>query len=644
MKSNLLLAIYFSCIYSTSFSQTPLKWGKVSNSEAKLTVCPYDSTAQAVVLADYGKITIDYGHIVIERHRRIKILDKKALDRASVSLPYFVRDRLENIDKIEAQTITFDKSGKAIVTEVPKNQIFDADAATNWREKRFAFPSVEVGSILEYKYRTISQNYTFPDGWQFQSDIPTFHSEMTVNILVQDMNYRVLLQGDRLTAKYQNSEKPVSTWVLDTIPALVEEPYVANRYDYAEKVGFQLTGYQARTTNITSGTEYRSMMTTWDKLGEEIITSTGYTNFLNRGGKVKDMLSQIVAASDPELVKVQKIYNYVRSTVTWNGNRRIFPEQMFAKFLESRQGNSAEVNLLLTLLLQEAGFQANPALISTRSHGKVQQSYAMLTQFNHVISCVTIAGKDQLLDATDPLRPYQLLAEEDLNWYAFVLNKPESRWVKIDAPQPAKEMVYADISLENPAKPVYNFSVRYEGYEAIDTRKKYHTLGEQKFIAQQKALFNDKKLVRFEQENQDKPDESLLHKYQLELEEVTANQSGTLYFQPVMWHHFQENPFKGTKRNLPIELDYPKNFQFVLNLRIPEGYQVQEIPKPVLFSLPDNMGVFRYQITVNESQLQLFTNVQFKAVFIPAYYYSHLQQFYDHVMGKYQEMIVLKKK
>lgn len=646
MKTKLRLPriLFYSVLAfpSVVFAQNPLKWGKISEKEAKMTVCSFDSAASAVVLSDYGKITIDYGVITIERHKRIKILDNKALDEADISLPYYVKDRLERIEKLEAQTISMDKTGKPVVTEVANNQMFDVEISKDWREKRFGFPKVEAGSIIEYRYRTISQNYTFLEGWLFQSDIPTLHSEMSVQIMVGDLDYRVLLQGDRLMQKYQKQgDQAVSKWMLENIPALVKEPFVANHFDYAEKVGFQLMGY--KKSSAANGVEYKTVMTTWEKLAEELLLADNYANYLNRHGAAKDVISQLLKPADDESAKIRKIYNHIKDNFTWNGKHRVFAGQPFNDFMKTKHGSSAEINLFLTLLLQEAGLPANPALISTRPNGKIQKSYPMVAQFNHILANVKTDGKDLLLDATDPLRPYNLLAPEDLNWSAFLLDKKASRWLPIEQTQVSKETVYAEINLENPGKPMYSFSVRYEGYGASEARRKFRQLGEEKFIAQQKIIFGDKKLVKFEQENLDKIDEYLLQKYQLEPEEPADNQAATLYFQPVVWHQFHENPFKGTRRNLPIELDYPRNFQFVLSLRIPANYRVQEMPAPLLLSLPGNMGNFRYQITANGSQLQLVTNVQMKNVFIPADYFPHLQAFNDRIIAKYQEMVVLKK-
>ncbi len=649
MKTKLRLPriLFYSVLAfpSVVLAQNPLKWGKISEKEAKMTVCSFDSAASAVVLSDYGKITIDYGVITIERHKRIKILNNKALDEADISLPYYVKDRLERIEKLEAQTISMDKAGKPVVTEVANSQMFDVEISKDWREKRFGFPKVEPGSIIEYRYRTISQNYTFLEGWLFQSDIPTLRSEMNVQIMVGDLDYRVLMQGDRLMQKYQTQgDQPISKWMLENIPALVKEPFVANHFDYAERVSFQLAGYKKSGLGVgTGGVEYKTMMTTWEKLAEELLLTDNYTNYLNRHGVAKEIISQLLTPTDNESTKIRKIYDYVKGNFTWNAKHRIFAEQSFGDFMKTKHGSSAEINLFLTLLLQEADLLANPVLLSTRSNGKVQKSYPMVGQFNHVVASVKAGGKDLLLNATNPLRPYNLLAPEDLNWSAFVLDKQASRWLPIEQAQVSKETVYAEINLENPGKPGYNFSVRYEGYAALEARQKFLQMGEEKFITQQKTVFGDKKLIKFEQENMDKPDEFLMQKYQLEPEESADNQATTLYFQPVVWHQFHENPFKGTKRNLPVELEYTKNFQFVLNLRIPDKYQIQEMPKPLLLSLPGNMGNFRYQATANGPQLQLVTSVQMKNALIPAEYFSHLQAFHDQIIAKYKEMVVLKK-
>jgi hypothetical protein len=639
MKLRLPFAFFFLCVHLISFSQDTDTWGKLTADEIALKTCFYDSSASAVMLSDRGMMNIGYGKIIIERHRKIKILNKSAFSKANVTLPYFAKNQMEKIETIEAQILTPTKDGKVTITKVPSSQIFEVDVTENWREKRFTFPNVEVGSILEYRYRLSSTNNAVLDPWLFQSDIPTLHSELTANILSSSVRYRILLFGSRLTTQYPpGKDLQLMNWSLDNLEALSAEPYANNPRDYAEKIQFQLTGYLRHTS---SGLIVENIETNWDKLAKDLLKDSDFYIYLHRGGKVKDIIKQITTPREPDLVKVQKIYDYVRTHYQWNGKHWFFPHQRFGDFLDSKQGNSAEINLFLTLLLQEADLLADPVLLSTRSHGKIQQTYAQLSQFNHLLAHVTIDGQSLLLNATDRLRPYTLLDKEDLNNTGFLLDTKESRWIKITPFTHSKETLVASMDLKDIQKPVCGIRATYEGYEALDTQKIYISLGEQKFVEQQQSLLGQT-LVKFIPEQSATVELGINHSYTLELEDL-KDQNGIIYFRPVVWHHFHENPFKDTKRRYPIELEYPGVFEYTLTLPIPAGYRLQEIPKPLDISLPNNLATFRYQATADNSVVHLSTRVEFKSTTIHLAYYRKLQDFYNQIIGKYQEMIVLSK-
>jgi hypothetical protein len=116
-----------------------------------------------------------------------------------------------------------------------------------------------------------------------------------------------------------------------------------------------------------------------------------------------------------------------------------------------------------------------------------------------------------------------------------------------------------------------------------------------------------------------------------------------VYFNPVLLNEFTENPFKQEQRFLPVELDYPQTRTYILNLKVPAGYQVQEMPKSVLMKFPGELAEFRYQVNRQNDLIQLLTTVNFKSSVIPSEYYDHLREFYDQIISKYREAIVFKK-
>jgi len=159
-----------------------------------------------------------------------------------------------------------------------------------------------------------------------------------------------------------------------------------NINDYAEKIKFQLSGYRKRSYNGVSS--YEQVLKTWDQFSEEKLNTHEYRNYLNRSGLACDILEQLDLQGKSREEKIQIIFDYVRTNFHWNYKYRRVPELKIQELRESGEGNSAAINLLLTVLLNEADIEASPALVSTRSYGRVTKNYPLLTQFSHVLCCI----------------------------------------------------------------------------------------------------------------------------------------------------------------------------------------------------------------------------------------------------------------
>jgi hypothetical protein len=82
---------------------------------------------------------------------------------------------------------------------------------------------------------------------------------------------------------------------------------------------------------------------------------------------------------------------------------------------------------------------------------------------------------------------------------------------------------------------------------------------------------------------------------------------------------------------------------FMLNMEIPKGYKVEEIPKSVRVALNGDEGMFEYLISKEEDRIQLVSTVKLhKANFLPEDYQS-LRDFFGYVVKKHSEQVVLKK-
>ena len=78
-------------------------------------------------------------------------------------------------------------------------------------------------------------------------------------------------------------------------------------------------------------------------------------------------------------------------------------------------------------------------------------------------------------------------------------------------------------------------------------------------------------------------------------------------------------------------------------IEIPAGYEVTEIPKSAVISLPDDLATIRYTIVIKDNQVQVNSTFLMKTAQITANHYTHLREFYSMIVAKHAEMLVLKK-
>ena len=79
-------------------------------------------------------------------------------------------------------------------------------------------------------------------------------------------------------------------------------------------------------------------------------------------------------------------------------------------------------------------------------------------------------------------------------------------------------------------------------------------------------------------------------------------------------------------------------------ITIPEGYTVDELPQSKVLMLPGNAGKYVYNVANTGNSITLLSNFQInKSLFLQTEY-PNLREFYNQVIAKQAEQIVLKKK
>ncbi|MFV1884209.1 MAG: DUF3858 domain-containing protein [Balneola sp.] len=105
----------------------------------------------------------------------------------------------------------------------------------------------------------------------------------------------------------------------------------------------------------------------------------------------------------------------------------------------------------------------------------------------------------------------------------------------------------------------------------------------------------------------------------------------------------KESPFKNKNRTFPVDFNYPFSETITMNIQVPENWKIDEVPESVLYQLPDQAGEFRRLVQNSGTVISLsYRYVINKTRFLPDEY-ENLKAFYDGMVDKLSQNIVLKK-
>jgi hypothetical protein len=81
----------------------------------------------------------------------------------------------------------------------------------------------------------------------------------------------------------------------------------------------------------------------------------------------------------------------------------------------------------------------------------------------------------------------------------------------------------------------------------------------------------------------------------------------------------------------------------MINVMLPEGYDVESVPENQALDFADKTGEFKYLINQNGRFLQIILELNINTSFILSENYTFFKQFFTQAIEKESEKIVLKK-
>lgn len=322
----------------------------------------------------------------------------------------------------------------------------------------------------------------------------------------------------------------------------------------------------------------------------------------------------------------------------------MYPKRSIKEAWDNGTGTSADMNFIFMVMLRKLGIEFHPVVISQRSRGKINPYYPSLNRLNYTLTLVKVGGNEILIDASDKYAPLGMLPNRCMNGGGFLINDDAGRWIDLVTEEANTRMNSCNLKIDPAGLITGSVSICHRDYGAIAFRRKFD-----------KYVSTDEYLEVFEKENQgilvegyenDIDDESFGQVTESMTVEIDGNAAGIgemITFNPVFIDRMDVNPFKLEQRKYPVNFTTPLKEMSIINLNLPEGYTVEQLPEPISLITRDNAAAFSYRSMQNGQNIQLVISLEIKKPLFIENEYEELKMFFNLIVQKEQENIILKK-
>jgi hypothetical protein len=649
------------CFFLNKGNAQNIELGKVTKKELEARVHSSDTSAPAAFIFKKARTFFTYNEkngfeCTTKFSIKLKIYKKEGFKWANFKIPYYVGFESLDDEKVYiTKAFTYNlENGKIDKQKVTSEGKFVEKVNELWQTKLITFPNIKEGSILELEYElkspylselpTFQFQYNIPvDYAQLQTEIPEFYIYKAiksgyVNVTMNDvMEHTSISYNNKYNqVEYLGYQQIKTLYEVAEVPALIEEDYVSNIDDYYGKIQQELQ--LIRFPNE----EPKQIATTWESVAKSIYEDKEFGAELNKNSYFLNNLKQITDKSESKEERLKAIFEFVKNKMTWNGRYGYYTKKGVEAAYNESSGNVAEINLMLTAMLKMGGLDANPVLLSTRDNGVAL--FPNRSKFNYVIACVDLDGKQVLLDATEKFASINCLPIRDLTSNGRLIKKDGSSVeVNLVPKYNSNDIVNLLVTIDKSGLVSGQVREQYIDYNALRFRQKYAGISTENYLEKLESKYKGIEVENYEIKNEKSVYEPIVETYNIKNNNVVEVIGDKMFFSPLIYLAMEQNPFKQENRQYPVDFSFPNKDKYQLAITIPDGYEIESLPKSASIAMVDKLINFVFSATKTDNKINISMSLDINNYLIPADYYDSLKEFFKVVIDKQNEKIVLKK-
>ena len=617
------------------------EWLPITPEELQMKSEPKAPAAAAIYL--YRQVDRDDGTPDELVYERIKVLTEEGRKYGNIEIPY-IKDR-ESIRGVQARTIRPDGTIVDFDGTVYDRQIVKAQDQ-KLQARTFTLPNVEVGSIIEYRYRHLLRpGYVFDSRWVLSDDLFTLHAKFSL----KPYEYYTLRWSWPLGLPDGTNEpkKDGRAIRLETfnVPAFTAEEYMPPPDVMKYRVEFI---YEDQDSAQKDFAKY------WKAFGKRKYSKV--QSFVSDHRALAKSVAQTVQPGDSPEVKLRKLYAYVQSLRNLAYERaRSEQEAQREKLadisdaedaLKRGYGSGIDLTWLFLGLAREAGFEADAVLLPTRDLSFFNPKLMNSNLLNSNAVVVKLDGRELYLDPGVPHTPFGMLPWFETAVNGMRLDKDGGTWVTTPLGTPAESLVErkAVLKLTTAGTLEGKVTTTYTGREAAarrllergedDTDRRQFLEDE---LKRNVALGTRVKLTN--SPDWDGSDAPLVAEYEFAVPGYAALAGRRALMAIGLFGEGEKHAFEHAARVQPLYFHYPYQHTDEISIELPLGWEMGSVPKP----RTEDLKATLYKSTAEESHgsLRLKRELTMNLLLIEAKEYSKVRGFYQTIRAGDEDQVVV---
>jgi hypothetical protein len=610
----------------------------------------YADDVNAVVLLDEGETTVrDNGEIVTHGRTAYRILRPEGRDYARFELPF---DSETKITYLHGWSIT----AKGLEYEAKEKDAFERNISTfevfsDEKEKALLLPGGEVGTVVGFEFEQKRRPFLFDDVWFVQGLLPVERSRYVLRVPA-GWEYR----ADWINHPKQDpvEENGAYIWELSDVPR-IEKEY--NEPPYRAMAGAILIRFYSEKVK---GQTFRS----WNDLGlwESQLTLGTRT----ASPALQQKVQELAPASLPMFERIKALATFAQRDVRYAAIEvgiGGFKPHPASEIFAHRYGDCKDKATVLSSMLAEIGVKSFYMPIHA-DRGIVTDKTPPSQTFNHVILAIQLPnaanvkplpalyehpklGHLLLFDPTNDLVPLGQLPHYEQDSYALLVTDDGGELIHLPVSAPetnrlsrtAKVKLLPDGTLQGEVEEVTT------GYRAALKRGllKDKTEKDRRKILELilGSTLGNLQVDDFTVTNADDLDKDFILRYKFTASHYAKNAGPLLLVRPHVVGEFAGYLDAGKPRHYPYEISAPFCSNESVEITLPDGYKVDELPEPAKTTVP--FAEYSSKTENSGSVLKYTREYKMRTTLVPVEKIDLLKTLFGAINLDEKNMAVLKK-